>query len=438
MWLVLAAASLMGRGQLLAAEEVVGRTRLPRREALSPARRSAPQRPQLRVEDLRDRGGSWWEREHATGDWRGIRGWLDEHGAAVELTYTGEVFSNLHGGSGSDRGTEYRGNLDLIVTFDTGVLGWWPGGTVFSYLQNGHGRGLTDRYVGDIQRISNIDAEDFTQLSEYWFAQELFEGRARVKLGKQDANSDFCALDYGADFVNSSFGVIPTVPLPTFPDPALGGMGMVGSVGRSTLGMGIYDGAPNGGTSGFDTTFDNKGGAFGIVELTLRTSLLSADWHSGAYRIGGWRHSGDIEEISDAPRPKKFAANYGFYLAFDQLLFEESGASESSQGLGVLAQGGWAPGDRNEIARYFGGGLVYTGAVPGRDGDTLGVGVAHARMSDRVRRRDGAAHETVVEVFYKAQLVPWLTLQPDFQFISNPGGDDRNAVVLGLRFILDL
>jgi hypothetical protein len=137
------------------------------------------------------------------------------------------------------------------------------------------------------------------QISEYWFQQDLFGKRLRIKLGKQDVNVDCCALDYGGDFINSSFGVIPTVPMPTFPDPALGASAFPEPADWMGLSAGMYDGAPNGGSLGFDTAFDGKGGGFGIVELTLRTSLIGKRLKPGAYRIGFWYHSDDVEKIGD-------------------------------------------------------------------------------------------------------------------------------------------
>ena len=47
-----------------------------------------------------------------------------------------------------------------------------------------------------------------------------------------------------------------------------------------------------------------------------------------------------------------------------------------------------------------------------------------------------SSHETAIELFYKAQLSPWMMLQPDLQFIANPGGDGRDAFVFGLRMEL--
>jgi porin len=435
--LALAAASIAGSAPVLAAEEIREEPRVRKHvEHSAPSRKTSQE---LEVETRTPNGlpKPWWQWEHATGDWGGARPWLDERGVIFELTYTGEVFSKLCGGINSDGATEYRGNVDVTATLDTERLGLWPGGTFFFYFQDGHGQSLTDEHLGDVQRISNIDADDFTQISEYWLEQSLFGERVRIKLGKQDANADFSALDYAGDFIHSSFGPIPTVPMPSFPDPALGAAVFLEPADWMTLGAGVYDGAPDGGSSGFDTSFDGKGGGFGIVELTLRTSLVGDTSNPGAYRVGVWYHSDDVEEITGAPEPQILSDNHGIYLAFDQLLFAEPVDSEEAQGLAGFAQFGWAPGDRNELARYYGGGLIYTGAIPGRDADVLGLGVAHARFSDRVKRLDGRTHETAVELFYRAQLTPWLSLQPDLQFIANPGGQEKDALALGLRFAVD-
>jgi porin len=43
--------------------------------------------------------------------------------------------------------------------------------------------------------------------------------------------------------------------------------------------------------------------------------------------------------------------------------------------------------------------------------------------------------EIALEWTYRAVLMPWLALQPDFQYIIHPGGliSRPNAVVIGLR-----
>ena len=61
--------------------------------------------------------------------------------------------------------------------------------------------------------------------------------------------------------------------------------------------------------------------------------------------------------------------------------------------------------------------------------DVFGAGVAWAELY-----QGGTNQETVVEVFYKAQITPLLSVQPDLQYIVSPSGIHRDALVAGVRF----
>jgi carbohydrate-selective porin OprB len=108
---------------------------------------------------------------------------------------------------------------------------------------------------GHVQVLSNIDAHDFSQISEYYIGQFFLEGRLHFKIGKQDANNDFNVTEPALDFINSSFSLMPNVPLPTFPNPSLGISGTCFLLESMSLGAGLYDGNGKGGSWGFSTAF---------------------------------------------------------------------------------------------------------------------------------------------------------------------------------------
>lgn len=365
------------------------------------------------------------------GNLGGLRPWLDSKGITAEMVYTSEFFNNVRGGLNTHGAGEYRGNFDFTLSFDTERLGLMPG-SIFFYTQLGHGTSITEHHVGDAQTLSNIDTAYLFQVSEYWIEQLLFGGWSRVKLGKMDSNVDFVAVDYGGDFSQSSFAVIPTVPTPTFPDPALGAAIFWEPEDWLSIGAGLYEGAPDGRTSGFNTAFDSKrqDGVFSIYELALKSSFGEQKDLPGTYRFGAWYHSDDFEEVGDDADTDVFEGNNGFYLAFDQMLYHEKG--DSDQGLGTFFQFGWAPENRNEIDRYFGVGLSYVGLIPGRDEDITGIGLAQALWSNRI---DGFTRETAIELFYKAQLTESVSIKPDIHYIANPGGNGTtsDAIALGVR-----
>ncbi|MHC4682350.1 MAG: carbohydrate porin, partial [Planctomycetota bacterium] len=78
-------------------------------------------------------------------------------------------------------------------------------------------------------------------------------------------------------------------------------------------------------------------------------------------------------------------------------------------------------------------GVQYQGVFEGRDDDVLGLGFAKGVFSNQAGYSD--EHESVVEVYYNAQISPWMAVSPSVQYVTNPGGDTANhdAVVLGVR-----
>lgn len=338
------------------------------------------------------------------------QGWLEEHGFSLELVSKADVLSKVRGGLSDSVPTRYRGLFDLVATIDTGRLGLWSGGTIVLVGQNGHGQGMSEAHVGDVQTLSNIEAHSFTQLSEWWLEQSLLQGRLRLKVGRQDGGADFACVELGGEFLNSSFGLIPTVPVPTFPDPALGVAAFADLTDQLSVGAGVYASTP----------LDwgrIRGTTLGVeVGFVPRSNGLA--WQS-RYRAGFWHQRDPLEP--DA------RGSSSVYVALDQALYHE-GAGH--QGLRGFVQIGTSSGAPNGVSGYLGVGVVYTGLLPGRDEDSLGLGAAHARLRAGA---DPSRAETDLEILYRVSLWRWLVVQPTLHYVLRPGGHARNAVVVGLR-----
>lgn len=354
-------------------------------------------------------------------------------GMTGEYIYTGEVFTNTRGGLSTHDAIRYRGNLDLVLNVDTAAMDMWKGGRFFIYGNTFHGQTLTPDFVGDFQFYSNIEGaprpDAAFQMSEYWYEHSFADGNILVKVGKQDANADFAYVDLGGDFINSSFGLIPTVLLPTWPNPGMGAAVFVDLTDLIHVKTGVYDGSPTfgvetGGRSGFESLGDY--GAMVLNEWSLTPQLGPDGSLPGTYKVGMWYHSQDLEDLYSPGLMQ--GHNYGFYLGVDQLLWNEPGSDEDPQGLGAFIQYGWAPRDRNELWQYAGTGLTYRGPISNRDADVVGVGIAAAEFHDA-----SLDWERAIELFYKAQVNDWAILQPDMQYIANPSGSGRDALVVGIR-----
>ena len=127
----------------------------------------------------------------------------------------------------------------------------------------------------------------------------------------------------------------------------------------------------------------------------------------------------------------------GLYLNFDQMVLKENDNPKDKQGLGVFGRYGFANGDVNKVNHFWSLGASYLGLVPTRDADVLGFGVAQSILSSQYRHNVNslADRETVYELYYAIKVTPWLTVSPDLQVITNPGGnkDARDALMGGLR-----
>ena len=363
----------------------------------------------------------------------GFRSRLEDSGLTLQLAYTGEVFRSFK--LIPDNTTRYIGMVELHLDLDTGKSGLWPNGKFFVYGQNVHGKGFVVNPAGDELPISNIDARDLTQISQFGFEQSFLAEKARFRLGKQDVNTIFDVNHIGGDFIFPAYTLIPTIPMPTFPAPALGTSLFVEPTDWLSLGVGIYDGNPKIESLGFDTTFDGNG-YFSVFEVAWKPGFGSQHQYSGNYRIGLWNHSGDFAATGDSSNSKVYSDNFGLYLMFEQLVYKEHPIENDDRGLGLFFQFGWAPSDRNPVWRYIGAGFSYKGLWKGRDNDTLNVGLNYSWLADNDPEGNPQTHLANIEVFYTAQLTSWLSLQPDIQYYDNPTEDHRTGFAAGLRWIL--
>lgn len=127
-------------------------------------------------------------------------------------------------------------------------------------------------------------------------------------------------------------------------------------------------------------------------------------------------------------------SNSGFYVVAEKDLVHDA---ESGRGFGVFTQLGFSEDDRNQLATYVGGGLNWTGPIASRARHVFGIAVAHARSGDDFRRLNPGMEraETTIEFTCRVTPKPWLSIQPDVQYIIDPGTDGRvdDALIVGFR-----
>jgi porin len=387
---------------------------------------------------------------------------LESKGLTIELVYTADFLTNHTGGlkrAGADIDTSisYLANIDLTAELDTEVAGLWKGGTFFAYLLNNHGANPSRFYIGDLQTVSNIETKESTRLYELWYEQtfDLFGTDLSMLIGQHDLNSEFNVTEYGSLFTHSSFGIQPeisaNVPVSIF-SVAAPAIRLKWEPTDSLYFMAaVYDGdpgVPDENRGGMRWKLSSEEGFMYIYEMGYHFGDPE-DSHTfpGSYKLGYWQHTAEFDDVRDTDvngSLLEHQRNYGMYFLFDQMLIP----GEGNKGLGAFFQVGGAPGNRNEVDFYVGGGVHYQGIIPSREDDVLGLAVAHASISGNLRDAEDVAepdgstfhikdkHETAIELTYKTQITPWLTIQPGVQTVFNPGADAGldDAVISILRF----
>jgi porin len=76
--------------------------------------------------------------------------------------------------------------------------------------------------------------------------------------------------------------------------------------------------------------------------------------------------------------------------------------------------------------------LATRGPSPRRDNDVAAFALYYGAFS---RYLPGQTYELVLEWMYAIAVTPWLTVQPDIQYVIRPGGQARvtNALVVGMQ-----
>jgi porin len=195
---------------------------------------------------------------------------------------------------------------------------------------------------------------------------------------------------------------------------------------------GVADAQADSRETGFRTTFHNEDYFLYTLETGISPQLNSTNGQlQGTYRIGLWYDPQDKERFSNGETRRD---DTGFYVNFDQMLCRESNDADDTQGLGVFGRYGWADSKVNEITNFFSLGLQYQGLFNDRDDDVLALGFAQGVFSN-ASSDFSDDYESVWELYYNAQLTPWLNISPSIQYITNPGGDSTtdDAVVFGAR-----
>ncbi len=289
--------------------------------------------------------------------------------------------------------------------------------------------------------MSGWEAEDSVRFYRLYVEQELFAGGLRVKAGQFAADDDFFLSRYALTFVNGVFGdftfhrALPTSPVYPLSAPGLY-LETEGSE-RWFARIGVYAadaGKDRSSNIGFDWSLQD--GAALFAEVGARRVPLGLP---GTYTLGSFGDTSSQVDFDDGGKADGLLA---IYAMFDQALALDAAGEPQA---GAFLRASVAPqSDRSVVRWHVDGGLNFFGPIPGRRRDVLGVAVSYNDFasdylsSQRASGQNVTGDETVVELTSRAAITSWLSLQPDLQLFFDPHFGRRDAVVVGLRALVDL
>ncbi|MDH5563376.1 MAG: carbohydrate porin [Nitrospirota bacterium] len=399
--------------------------------------------------------------------WKAFQSNMNDRGILMETTNTVDVLSNVSGGI--DQKTAAVGDLDLLLTVDMKKLvPALKSGTLFVYGLGTYGDDPS-KHVGDIQAVSNIAAPNTWKLFEAWYQQNLSE-RFSLLAGLYDVTSEFDVMMSSSElFVNSSFGTGAELAASgkngpsTFPATSLGIRGQAIVTDSLMVRAVLTDGVPGDPDNphGTHIQLSQDDGLFSAMEfayykfregdivagkprrLTFRRIGRSAPLeYEAKAAIGFWGYTTTLDHLSKVKSsgdPSKQHGTYGMYGLAEYDVYHEKG--DNDQELTLFVRAGMADPKVNRFSQYYGGGLVYTGLFPGRNFDQTGMGAAAAVNGKYYKRSQRQAGQSVnnaeitVEVTHSIYVNSNLFIQPDVQYVLNPGTvpGRKNAFVLGVR-----
>jgi porin len=408
------------------------------------------------------------------GNMAGLRTVLGDYGITLGLNDSENLLGNLSGGV--KQGATTQGVTTGIIDVDTAKAFGLRGGTFHISALQLHGQPLSGPYLDNLQGANGNEGEDATRLWELWYDQQ-FGADFDIKIGQQSIDNEFMGSSYSALFVNTMAGwpLVPSDDLygggPAYPLSSLGVRVEAEPTDNTTILAGVFDDNPGGGAFDDDAQFlDRNGalfnlntGALFIAELQYVTKINGLD---GSYKIGGWYDTGffpDQEYGTDGLSlanpasngdPVMHHGNYSLYGVVDQTVWKSGGP----QSVNVFARIMGAPDDQNLIDFSLNTGVTMTAPLPGRDNDQAGIDIGIGNVSSRASNLDrdiavfsGSPYpirgtETLIELTYQAQLTHWIIIQPDLQYVFNPGGgvqdpnhttqNLQNEFIAGLRAIV--
>ena len=405
-----------------------------------------------------------------TGDWGGERTKLIEQGIDIKADYVGEMGANLHGGYDDDKTGRYSDQFGLGVALDLQKLWGWDNTQAKIQLTNRNGYNISNDRVGDPRAGTLSSSQEvygrghMVRLTQLWIQHQFFDNKLDVKAGYFGEGEDFNT--FPCDFQNLAFcgsqvGNWATNIWYNWPVSQAAIRVKYNINDELYAQIGAYNQNPSQleHGNGFKLSGSGTKGTVLPVELVWSPKVNSLP---GEYRVGYYKSTADADDVREdvngfdaattGDAYKSHSSKSGYWFVAQQQLTSHNG--DATRGLNIAANATFHDKDTNFIDNYQSVMFVYKGPFDARPKDDIGIGAARIHVNKDVKRNaellnaangvsdyDNAAFSPIRETEYNYEInygfhvTNWLTVRPNLQYITHPGGVDEvdNALVAGLK-----
>jgi porin len=423
----------------------------------------------------RNNSKNWLDSDYATLNWFGLRDKLSTNGLDISATYTADLSGNPVGGKSA--GFTYCDNFTIDLEFQSKPLFGYEGGTLSVIALERNGNNLTAQHIGNqftVQQVYGGTGFIFYGLA---YNQRFFDDRVSFKFGRMSAGDDFASSPFYWLYMNNGIDGNPqSLPVnnmfSTYPWGVWGARVRALTTSTTEAMLGIYQVTSQVSQSylhGFDWEMNGGDGVMVIAQYgwapeffkpsvpppspvaqqdgksvvdgkNSSTPTADAIPHGlpGHYWMGGYYSTYSYPQWQNTAQSQN--GGYSLYWHFDQMIYRMDPYKDT----GLSAWSAFMLTPQQNTAKMpfqYNGGLVYTGLIPARPRDLSIFGVAYGNFSSNYATANQAAlggtasYELAWEGGYRINLTKFAYVQPDVQWIINPGGTGTipNALVLGAQ-----
>jgi porin len=361
-----------------------------------------------------------------------------EPSSAVTLSggYTLDV-AGVVGGGLAKRG-RVLDDLQLGADVDLHKAVGWKGARAHVLLLNNSGAMPNDD-AGTLQGVDNIEvSRQRARLFEAWVEQS-FDDKGSLLVGLYDLNSEFYANESAGLLLAPAFGIGSELAATGPNGPSIFPSTALSARGRWTPNENVYvQAAVINADAG---VLGDPGGVCTRFEHGLLT-IAEAGWQGrGKVAFGAWRYTkkqADIRDLTSAGYPAARTAQGAYVLLERQLTGEGENAVRKAT---AFARLGLSDGDTTAFKGGWQAGLLVEHVFEGRPDSAFSIGANQAFLTGKFRANafdEGqrlTRSESAIEVTYSDKVGP-VTIQPDLQYVRNPGADGGigHALVATVRF----